>query len=298
MWTFSSAGRCFVRAVNPNASGGKFVDRFDRQRRIFGDEGQERLAAATIGVVGGGGLGSFVVLELAYLGVGKILIVDDDCLDDEKSNRNRLVGAWESHPPGVPKVEILHDLALMIDSGIEIEMVEDRLECDKAKAALAAVDVVVGCVDHDGPRFALNKFCCQHGLPLIDSASDTMPEEEEVVFGGRVCVATPDTGCLVCFGVLNRDEVNEYLESPEQRADREAIYGVHEDALTQGGPSVITVNGVVASIAATELMVLVTGIRAPIAHQDWRGHQGSLRRVSDREDGCHYCGLRPASPVP
>ena len=267
------------------------MDRFDSQRKIFGDEGQKRLGAAIVGVVGGGGLGSFMVLELAYLGIGKILIVDDDCL--ERSNRNRLVGAWESHAPGVPKVEILRELALMIDSKTETEVIEDRLESAEAKAALAGVDVVVGCVDHDGPRFALNEFCCRRGLPFIDSGSDTIPKGGEVIFGGRVCVATPETGCLMCFGELDQNEVIEYYDSPDQRADRESIYGVHRDALTHGGPSVVTVNGVVASIAATELMALVTGIRAPIAHQEWRGDQGYLTRPANREEDCYYCGLRP-----
>lgn len=269
------------------------MDRFDRQRKIFGDEGQKRLGATTVGVVGGGGLGSFIVLELAYLGVGKILIVDDDCLDEELSNRNRLVGAWESHAPGALKAHILRDLALAIDSEIDVEVVETPLESDEAKAALAGVDVVVGCVDHDGPRFSLNEFCCRSGLPLIDSGSDTMPDEGEVIFGGRVCVATHETGCLMCLGVLDQNEMREYNESPTQRTDRKAIYGVDKDALAGGGPAVITVNGVVASIAATELMVLVTGVRAPIAHQEWRGHQGSLRRVVNRKEGCYYCGLRP-----
>lgn len=268
------------------------MDRFDRQRKIFGDEGQKRLGGSTVGVVGAGGLGSFVVLEVAYLGVGKILIVDDDRLDDEHTNRNRLVGAWESHAPGVLKVHLLRDLALMIDSGIEVEVVEGRLESADAKAALAVADIVVGCLDHDGPRFALNEFCCQHGLPLIDSASDTIPEEGEVIFGGRVCVATPDTGCLMCLGVLDQNEMREYFESPTQRTDRRAIYGVDQDALAGGGPAVITVNGVVASVAATELMVLVTGVRAPIAHQEWRGDQGYLVRRPSPEEGCYYCSLR------
>ena len=44
------------------------MDRFDRQRKIFGDKGQKRLRATTVGIVGGGGLGSLMVLELAYLG--------------------------------------------------------------------------------------------------------------------------------------------------------------------------------------------------------------------------------------
>ncbi|MCY3826673.1 MAG: ThiF family adenylyltransferase [Candidatus Dadabacteria bacterium] len=269
------------------------MDRFDRQRKIFGDEGQKRLCATTVGIVGGGGLGSFMVLELAYLGIGKIVIIDHDLL--EESNRNRLVGAWMSHADGTPKVQILRELGKLIDSEVEIEVIQACIEDPEARDALAGVDIVVGCLDHDGPRSVLNEFCCKHGLPLIDVASDTIPEEDKVAFGGRVCVATPATGCLVCFGVLDQDELQEYYASPEQRVDRDTIYGVPKGTLVGGGPSVITVNGVVASIAATELMVLVTQLRAPVAHQDWRGHVGCLYRVVDHEEDCYYCSLRPVA---
>lgn len=49
----------------------------------------------------------------------------------------------------------------------------------------------------------------------------------------------------------------------------------------------------VASLGVTELLVLVTGIRKPFAQLDYRGHEGIVRRVIDREAGCYYCGLRP-----
>lgn len=268
------------------------MDRFESQRKIFGDLGQRQLRATTVGIVGGGGLGSFMVLELAYLGVGTLVLVDDDLL--EYRNRNRLVGAWTSHEDGTPKVSMLRNLGMLVDSDINVEVIQARFEDPEAQGALKCVDVIMGCVDHDGPRFLLNEFCCKHGLPLIDAASDTIPEEDRVLFGGRVCVATPETGCLMCLNVLDQHELREYFDSPEQRGDRAAIYGVPETALTGGGPSVITVNGVVASIAATELVTLVTEVRVPIAHQDWRGHDGHLHRVIDREDDCYYCGLRPA----
>ena len=269
------------------------MDRFDRQRKIFGDEGQKRLRGTTVGVVGAGGLGSFMVLELAYLGIGKIVVVDADLLED--SNRNRLVGAWVTHADGTPKVQLLHDLSRLIDSEIECRAIQDKVECSDARIALSGVDIVVGCVDRDGPRFVINKLCCEYGLPLIDAASDTIPDEDKVLFGGRVCVATPSTGCLICLQVLDQNHVNDYFASSEQRADRDAIYGVPKTTLADGGPAVITVNGVMASIAATELMVLVSGIRAPIAHQEWKGHEGRLVRVVDHQKGCFYCGLRPVT---
>ena len=269
------------------------MDRFDRQRRIFGDEGQKLLRDTRVGVVGCGGLGSFAALELAYLGVGEILLIDRDSLEDP--DRNRLVGAWSSHREGMSKVEILHDLAKCIDPAVGVQFQQTPFEGPEAQAALTNVDVVMGCVDHDGPRFLLNEFCCKHGLPLIDAASDTIPESDRVLFGGRVCVATQLTGCLFCFGVLDQNELREYFASEEQKTDLELIYGVPARALSrsQSGPSVVTVNGVVASMAVTELMALVTGVRGPIRHQDWRGHEGRLLRVIDREEGCYYCGLRP-----
>lgn len=272
------------------------MDRFDRQRRLFGDEGQRRLQAASVGIVGGGGIGSFVLLELAYLGIGKIVLVDGDHL--EASNRNRLVGAWESHPHGVCKVQILSELAKSIDSSIEVRGIPNSVEDDNAKRALAEVDVVMGCVDDDGPRILLNGFCCEQGIPYIDASSGTFVEEDRVLFGGRVCVATQDTGCLMCFDVLDQNEIRAYTESPEKRADRAATYGVPNTALDRAGPSVVTVNGVVASFAATELMVLVTGIRAPRAHTEWRGHSQQLLQHTDREKGCFYCGLRPCGRSP
>lgn len=270
------------------------MDRFDRQQALFGAEGQRRLRAAGVGIVGGGGIGSFVLLELAYLGIGKIVLVDGDRL--ETSNRNRLVGAWESHAEGMHKVQVLSELAKSIDSDIEVQAIPNSFEEGNAKGALANVDVVMGCVDDDGPRMFLNRFCCERGTPYIDAGSDTFVEGGRVRFGGRVCVATGNTGCLMCFSVLDQKEVRAYTDSSKQKADREAIYGVPETELNRVGPSVVTVNGVVASLAATELMVLLTEIREPRAHQEWRGDSQQLLQVTDREEDCYYCSLRPCSP--
>lgn len=124
-------------------------------------------------------------------------------------------------------------------------------------------------------------------------ASDTFVEDSEVLFGGRVAVVTPETGCLHCQGVLDQTEVQEDLACEVQLKDREDIYGVPTRALRGGGPSVVTVNGAVASLGVTELMVLLTGLRRPIAHLDYRGHEGVLRWVTDREPDCYYCALWP-----
>lgn len=267
------------------------TDRFERQRQVFGELGQRDLRRTTVGVVGGGGLGAFVALELAYLGVGKTVIIDSDLL--ETSNRNRLVGAWESHEHGTPKVEVLRDLVALIDSTIDVEALPIFFQSPEGRKVLRDVDVLMGCVDRDGARFELNEFACEQGLPLIDMASDTFVEGEKVAFGGRVSVVTGETGCLSCQGVLDQREVRLGLSSEGQRADEAAIYGVAAAALAGSGPSVVSVNGVVASLGVTEFMAVVTGVRRPFAQLDYRGHEGVLRRVIDRAPECYYCGLRP-----
>jgi len=267
------------------------TDRFARQRLLFGDHGQEKLRATRVAVVGAGGLGAFAVLELAYLGVGKIVIVDGDRL--EVSNRNREVGAWESHQEGTPKVELLRELVAMIDSSIEVVAVPESFQSPEGRKALEQVDVVMGCMDRDGARLELNEFCCELGLPLIDMASDTFIDRNGVLFGGRVCVVTPETGCLSCQRVLDQREIRLDLASDEQRADVKAIYGVSQDALTRSGPSVISINGVVSSLGVIELMALITGIREPFAQLDYHGHEAFIRKVVDRENNCYYCALRP-----
>jgi hypothetical protein len=103
----------------------------------------------------------------------------------------------------------------------------------------------------------------------------------------------PETGCLSCQGVLDQGEVRRDLASDAQRADEDAIYGVSKAALGAGGPSVVSVNGVVASLGVTELMAMVTGMRKPFGQLDYRGHEGIIRRVIDRAADCYYCGLWP-----
>ena len=79
------------------------IDRFDRQIRLFGKEGQERIKNTYITIVGAGGLGSHVIQQLAFLGVGCLSIVDPEDLDE--TNLNRLIGAhWDDPIPGTKKV--------------------------------------------------------------------------------------------------------------------------------------------------------------------------------------------------
>src|SRR4051794_3604161 len=103
--------------------------RFDRNERLFGKEGQALLRRAVVAVVGNGGLGTHVVQQLALLGVGGLLLIDHEELDD--SNLNRYVGAYHYDPiPGTPKVNLGYRIAKSIDPGLRVERIPERFRSD------------------------------------------------------------------------------------------------------------------------------------------------------------------------
>ena len=95
----------------------EFSQKYDRQVRAFGEQGQEQLRKITVGIVGLGGTGSIVIEQLAHLGVQKFLLIDSDVV--ERTNLNRLVGVSESDVKR-PKVESRCRLAQRINGHVEV----------------------------------------------------------------------------------------------------------------------------------------------------------------------------------
>src|SRR5687767_4964072 len=117
---------------------------FDRQVRLFGQDGQDRIQRAKVAVVGVGGLGTLVVQQLALLGVKSFVLIDPQELDP--TNLNRYVGARFDDPiPGTLKVDVGERIIRSIDPGAKIEKVAEQLQSEVAINSIAGVDVVFGC---------------------------------------------------------------------------------------------------------------------------------------------------------
>lgn len=267
-------------------------ERFNRNEGFFGREGQERIAASRVAVVGIGGLGTHIVQQLALLGVGHLALIDDEELD--VTNRNRYVGARYDDPiPGTPKVDIGERIIQAIDLDIRVDKVSDSLVSESAFNAVIDADHVFGCLDNEGSRLILTELCAAYSRPYFDIASD-IPPDNVLDYGGRVCVAWDGNGCLVCLNVLDIAEAQIDLLNPDARRNRDAIYGIKRELLGESGPSVVSINGVIASLAVTEFMVAVTGIRPPQRILNYYG-QRAVVTVSKDAPGpdCYYCkGLR------
>lgn len=261
-------------------------DRYDRSMRLFGVVGQRRLCRTAVAVIGVGGLGSALAQHLALLGVKCVASVDDEELED--TNRNRFVGARATdHVPGSAKVDLVDRMIREANPDVESKPLRCTLVSHDAFTAVKTADWVFGCLDDDGPRAILNELCAAYEKPYIDLASDV---PESGVYGGRVCVSAGTEGCLHCLGLLDPSAVRRYVEAPEQRRQEDDIYGIGRGALARKGPSVSPVNGVIASLAATEFMAAVTGMRLPVVLQEYRGHMSRVVVVTDPpRSECYIC---------
>jgi len=262
--------------------------RYDRSIRFFGEEGQRKLRATKATIVGVGGVGGHVVQQLALLGLGSIALIDAEELDE--TNRNRYVTARACDKvPGTPKVDIGERLIKEIDPSIEVIKIRESLVSLGAFQSVMRSDYVFGCVDSEGARLILTELCAAYRLRYFDIASD-IHAGAIPTYGGRVCAALRGEACLVCLGQLDMDEAQRELGGPDAGKLRQAIYGVDKDELGRAGPSVVSINGVVASLAVTEFMVGVTGIREPHKLITYRGEMGRVLLSQDVPTAdCFYC---------
>jgi hypothetical protein len=262
--------------------------RYDRNIMLFGAGGQDRIKAARVGIAGLGGLGCHLVLHLAYLGVSRYVLVDGDRASSH--SLNRLVTAYPDDV-GQYKTDLAERLIRAINPDTEVINIRRHLPHSDAIEALGEVDLILGGLDNDAPRLHLTDLASQHRIVYIDAATDTHAEEGSLEYGGRVVTAGISTGCLFCLGHLDQRQIRQATMTDEERATDAAIYGVPTDALDDTGPSVVTINGAVASLAATEAMVHLTGLRAPKQQLTYRADQGGVRINLDKPTlpTCPYC---------
>lgn len=265
--------------------------RFDRNIRFFGEEGQKRISVCKVVIAGIGGLGGHVGQQLALLGVRQLSLIEPEELAE--TDRNRHVCAWAEDPvPGSRKVDICERLVHLIDPTIAVNKVPHTLVSEDAFSAVKQADYVFGCLDTEGARLVLTELCSAYERPYIDLATDIIPGER-VQYGGRVCYAN-GKGCLVCLSELDQSEAGEDLSGPLSDALRRDLYGIKQDELGGAGPSVVSINGVVASLAVTEFAVTVSGIRNPKKILYYYAEKGIVReRAAEPYPDCYYCrGIR------
>ena len=129
-----------------------------------GPEGQRRLKAARVLVVGAGGLGSPLALYLAAAGVGTLGLVDFDVVDASNLHRQILFGTPDV---GRPKLAAAAERLRAMNPNLRIERFEERLTSANALAIVRAFDVVADGTDNFPTRYLVNDACVLEGKPNV-----------------------------------------------------------------------------------------------------------------------------------
>lgn len=154
-------------------------------------EGQEKLLAARVLIVGLGGLGSPVGLYLAGAGVGHLVLADFDAVD--LSNLQRQIAHTQARI-GVNKAQSAAQTLRELNPETAITCVEQPLDSELLDELLQQVDIVLDCTDNFAIRFAINAACVKAKKPLVSGAAIRM-EGQVAVFDLR----DEDSPCYRCL---------------------------------------------------------------------------------------------------
>lgn len=230
-------------------------ERFDRQLRYFSEvsqgestpsECQQRLRDSRVVVLGVGGLGGRVALELACCGVGELRLVDGDRV--EVSNLDRQIQYTETDI-GKGKAEATAAMIRRFNASIKVDALPRTLEGEEDLAeCIAGADIVIAAADWPPYEIDLwcNSACFEAGIPYI-----TMGQSPPLVRVGPLYVPG-QTGCYVCQDAAYKREFPLYESSVEQRR------GKASPVATLGPPC-----GVIGGIVGMDVMHHLTGLVRP-----------------------------------
>ena len=167
------------------------AERYSRQMRLpeVGPAGQARLAAASVLVVGAGGLGSPVALYLAAAGVGRIGLVDFDRVDTSNLHRQML---YSTADVGRPKLDAAVERLRALNPHVTVEPHAVRLDASNAEPLIGAYDIVADGTDTFATRYVVNDACVATGRPNAFASISR--------FSGQASVfAAPGGPCYRCL---------------------------------------------------------------------------------------------------
>jgi molybdopterin/thiamine biosynthesis adenylyltransferase len=239
-------------------------NRYARQIALadVGVEGQAKLGAARVLVVGMGGLGCPAALYLATSGIGRLVLNDFDRVDETNLPRQIL---YTPEDVGALKVDAARKRLLALNPDVDVAVQTERLDGAALEAAVGNADVVLDGTDNFAARFAVNRACVARRVPLVSGAA--------VRVEGQIAVF-PNDGDGPCYACLYNDE-DEWLGD------------------CQGNGVLAPVPGVVGTLMAEEALKLVLGWPSSLRNRLllWDAKRGDWQSVAlKRDPACVVCG--------
>ena len=233
----------------------------------IGIEGQERILASRVLMVGAGGLGSPVALYLGSAGVGHLTVADHDVVD--LTNLQRQI-AHTTDRIGQGKASSVHAAVAALNPDVMVVALPLRADAALLDREVARADLVLDCCDNFATRHAINAACVKHRKPLVSGAA--------IRFDGQICVYDPradDSPCYACVFPPDHD----FEET------RCATMGVFAPLV-----------GIIGAMQAAEALKLISGAGQPLTGRllmlDGRAMSWQELRLP-RNPQCTVCGPQP-----
>ena len=236
----------------------------------IGGPGQQRLKAATVTIVGAGGLGAPAALYLAAAGVGRLRIIDDDTVS--LSNLQRQV-IYRGMDVGAPKAERVRAVLGELNAHVDVEPIAQRLSSADAAYLLQGADLVLDGTDTFETRFAVNAACHELGITLISGAVGRW-QGQVAAFKSGPTKSLPAEQRLPCYRCLVR-EVPPDAETCAQVGIVGALTGV--------------IGSMMALEAIKEIAQAGDSLAGRILFYDALAAETRVVKLS-RDPGCPVCG--------
>ena len=152
-----------------------------------GGVGQNKLKAASVAVVGAGGIGSAIIPALAGAGIGRLTIIDDDVVELANLHRQPL---FRERDAGYPKADLALQFVHRLNRFVDATPVQERIDTANAVRLLTGHDLAIDGSDNFATRLAVSDACVHLGMPLISAAA--------VQFQGQVGLFRSKP-CYRCF---------------------------------------------------------------------------------------------------
>jgi len=246
-------------------------ERYSRQIlfRGIGAEGQRKLAAARLAIVGCGATGSALAGLLARAGVGTLRIIDRDYVEPSNLQRQSLFDEKDAADSLPKAIAAAHKIAAF-NSQIAVEPRVEDLVPANIEALLEGMSLILDGTDNFETRYLINDYAVNRSLPWIYSAAVGS-------YGVTLNVVPGQTACLACI----------FPDSPRGLVETCETSGILNSAVN-----------LVASVAATEaLKFLVGGPDAPqlrrtlLSFDVWTNEHAEISASKPRP-GCRACGAR------
>jgi molybdopterin/thiamine biosynthesis adenylyltransferase len=247
-------------------------DRYSRQRLFapIGTEGQQKLGASHVALVGCGATGAASAGMLARAGIGKLTIIDRDFVEPSNLQRQMLFTEDDARE-ALPKAEAARRKLNEINAEVDVVARIDDLTPGNVHALLAGADIVLDATDNFETRYLLNDYAVENGMPWIYAAAigsyaatmNILPTGEH------------RTACMACL----------FPDPPGGTVETCDTAGILNSAVN-----------VAASLQVTETIKLLTGhvpaMRRTLLSMDlWSGERSEVSAGKPRAD-CAVCGLR------